>query len=30
MGGVEKSYTRKGFLIYKEMHIYMRRSLVNI
>jgi hypothetical protein len=31
MGAVAKSYMRKGFLIYEEMHIfspYMRRSLV--
>ncbi len=32
MGSGEKSYMRKGFLIYEEMHIYltihMRRPLV--
>ncbi len=28
MGSCAKSYMRKGFLIYEEIHKYFRRSLV--
>ncbi len=28
MGSGAKSYMRKGFLIYEEMHKYLRRALV--